>query len=76
MHEHVKFLLSIQDLEYFLGFEKQQLIQSCELYLTRLEAKAPDHLTKFILHKMKYKFCLRSNLITGAEVKLSLCSMQ
>jgi hypothetical protein len=30
--------------EYFLGFEKQQLIQSCELYLTRLEAKlALDH---------------------------------
>jgi hypothetical protein len=44
MHEHVNFLLSIQDVEYFLGFEKQQLIQSCELYLTRLEAKlALDH---------------------------------
>jgi hypothetical protein len=44
MHEHVNFQLSIQDLEYFLGFEKQQLIQYCELYLTRLEAKlAIDH---------------------------------
>jgi hypothetical protein len=42
MHECVNFLLPIQDLEYFPGFEKQQLIQYCELYLTRLETKL-DH---------------------------------
>jgi hypothetical protein len=66
MHEHVNFLLSIQDLEHFLGFEKQQLIQSRELYLTKLEAKlALGHLTKFVLHKMNYNFYLRLNLITS-----------
>jgi hypothetical protein len=42
--KHVNLLLPIQDLEYFLDFEKQQLIHSCELYLTRLKAKlALDH---------------------------------
>jgi hypothetical protein len=42
--KHVNLLLLTQDLEYFLDFEKQQLIPHCDLYLTRLEAKiALDH---------------------------------
>jgi hypothetical protein len=40
----INLLLPTQDLEYFLGLEKQQLIQTCDLYLTRLDAKlALDH---------------------------------
>jgi hypothetical protein len=42
--KHVNLLLPLKDLEKFLIFQKQQLIQSCELYLTKLEAKlALDH---------------------------------
>jgi hypothetical protein len=42
--QQVNLLLPILGLRIFFGFEKQQLIQSCELYLTRLEAKlALDH---------------------------------
>jgi hypothetical protein len=41
--KHVNLLLPLKDLEKFL-FQKQQLIPSCELYLTKLEAKlALDH---------------------------------
>jgi hypothetical protein len=61
--------------EYFSKCWKQQLIPHCDLYLTRLETKlALDHYTKFVLHKMDYNFCLRSNLIAGTEVKLWLWS--
>jgi hypothetical protein len=38
-HEHVDLMLPFRDLEYFLLSQKQQLIQFCELYLTRLETK-------------------------------------
>ena len=56
--KHVNLLLPLKDLEYFLLFPKQQLVQPCELYLTKLEAKLDlDHLTKFVLHKMNYNFC-------------------
>jgi hypothetical protein len=73
--KHVNLLLPLKDLEKFPIFQKQQLIQSCELYLTKLEAKlALDHLIKFVLHKMNYNFSLRSNLITSTEAKLSLWS--
>jgi hypothetical protein len=42
--KHVNLLLPLKDLEKFLIFQKQQLIQSCELYLIKLEAKlALDH---------------------------------
>jgi hypothetical protein len=42
--KHVNLLLPLKDLEKFLIFQKQQLIQSGELYLTKLEAKlALDH---------------------------------
>ena len=56
--KNVNLLLPLKDLEYFLLFPKQQLVQPCELYLTKLEAKLDlDHLTKFVLHKMNYNFC-------------------
>jgi hypothetical protein len=42
--KQVNLLLPILGLRIFSDFEKQQLIQSCELYLTRLEAKLTlDH---------------------------------
>jgi hypothetical protein len=37
--KQVNLLLPILGLRIFFGFEKQQLIQYCELYFTRLEAK-------------------------------------
>jgi hypothetical protein len=55
--------------------QKQQQIATLSLCLTHFEAElgyAPK--IKFVLHKMNYNFCLRSNLITGTEVKLLLWS--
>jgi len=65
----------LEDFSQNSGVPKQHRIEFCEHNLTRIGTKlALDLLIKFVLQKQNYNFYLRSNLITGTKVKLSLWS--